>query len=446
MEVLSGLGIAERVERVSYRLSNATIMRGDRPLVTMAWIPPDSRYPYTYVVPQSGLEEILAARLLEWGVPVERDIELTSVSADDAQVVATMADGSTIAADWLIGADGARSRVRESVGIGFPHQVTGETYYLADATIDLDVDIGDSAMWLGRNGPLMFMRLPGDDHSWRVFVDMTDRASRRRLPELTREKLVSLLSSRGPGTAEVESLSWTSVFQTRLGLADSYRSDRVVIAGDAGHVFPPFGGQGMNLGIQDAVNLSWRLAAVVRGEPESLLDEYERERRAVAQATIRDVEARRRMYALRNPIARSARDLLLRLAGGNPRAARRASLQNSQLLTTYRAVTPGGDRGQAPRPGDRAPDGPFKGGTLHEHFAPDHWTLLEFETLVTRETVERESGLHTVRIPLSADTSLNLRQRYGVGDAPEYVLVRPDGHIATRSSKLAEVRSQLPTI
>lgn len=442
MEVLSGLGIAEKVERVSYRLANATIMRRDSPLVRMAWVPPDSRYPYTYVLPQTGLEEILAARLSDFGIRIERGVELTAASTDDSQAVAMLADGRELRVDWLLGTDGARSRVRESAGIGFSQRVTGETYYLADATIDLGLDIGDSAMWLGRNGPLMLMRLPGDRNSWRIFVDVTDTARGSRLPELTLEKLVSLLAARGPRNARVESLEWSSIFRTRLGLADRYRADRVLIAGDAAHVFPPFGGQGMNLGIQDAVNLSWRLAAVTHGAPATLLDGFERERRPVAQLTIRDVEARRRMYALRNPVGRGVRDLLLRATGGNTRAARRASLQNSQLLTSYRNVIPGGDRGPRPRPGDRAPDGPFMGGALHEHLAPDHWTLLMFEPLAAQAVVETESGLHTVRIPPNADCGLKLRRKYGIGDAPEYVLVRPDGHIASRSSELGEVRSQ----
>lgn len=441
MEVLAGLGIAERVEDVSYRLSNATIMRGDKPLVTMTWVPPDSPYPYTYVLPQSGLEEMLESRLLTLGIEVERGSELTDVSSDDARVAATLADGREVAADWLIGADGARSRVRGSCGIGFSEQVTGETYYLADATIDPGIDIGDSAMWLGRSGPLMLMRLPGDGRSWRVFVDMTDTARHRRLPELTTEKLVSLLTARGLRAARVESLDWSSIFHSRLGLADDYRADRVFLAGDAAHVFPPFGGQGMNLGIQDAVNLSWRLAAVAHGGPVSLLDGYGRERRPVAQATIRDVDARRRMYALRNPLGRAARDLLLRTTGGNHLAARRASLQNSQLQTSYRAVVPGGDQGPSPRPGDRAPDGHFMDGSLHELFAPDHFTLLIFEPLVMEESIEDDQGLRVVRIPPGADPERSLRRKYGVTDEPEYVLVRPDGYVATRGPNLIEVRT-----
>lgn len=443
MEVLAGLGVAGDVEQVAYRLSGAAIMRGDKPLVNLMWVPPESRYPYTYVVPQTGLEEILCTRLEGLGVMIERGVELAGMTQDDSGVTATLSDGHTIAADWLIGADGASSRVREVVGIGFPQRVTGEIYYLADVSMNAGVDLGDSAMWLGPHGPLMLMRLPGGRHSWRVFIDMSDTARKSDLPTLTKEVLSRLLANRGPHRSRVESLQWTSVFRTRVGLSDAYHAGRVFLAGDAVHTFPPFGGQGMNLGIQDAVNLAWRLSGVAHGAPQMLLNDYERERRPVAAATIRDVETRRRLYALRNPLARWARDLLLQLGGGIRGAARRASLQNSQLATSYRGVVAGGDSGPRPRPGDRAPDGPFLDGTLHDLISPDHATLLLFDTRAADATVRREPALCTAVITADADPGGRLREEYGIRGEREYVLVRPDGHVVMRGTDPAEARRRV---
>ncbi|MEU3271354.1 FAD-dependent monooxygenase [Saccharomonospora sp. NPDC006951] len=447
MEVLAGLGVAERVEKVSYRLFGASIMNGDRPIAEMDWVPPESRYPYTYVVPQAGLEAILRGRLDELGVRIDRGAGFADVSSSGA--TATLDDGRTIEADWIIGADGARSRVREAAGIAFPQRSTGEVYYLADVIVDLparlkehvrapDEERSGSAMWLGPQGPFMLMRLPGGPKMWRVFVDMSDTAADGELPPLTTAALEALMAERGPRGARVEALRWSSVFRTRLGLADTYRCGRVFLAGDAAHVFPPFGGQGMNLGIQDAVNLAWRLAGVARGAPASLLDGYGPERRPVAAATIRDVEARRRLYALRNPLARGARDLVFRAGASSRGAKRRASLQNSQLTTSYRHVFQGGRGGPFPRAGDRAPDGRLGETTVHELLGPDHVTLLLFDPRAGEPTIEREPGLTTATI---AGQDSPLRRAYGLGKGrSDVVLVRPDGHVQSRDTDLGDAR------
>lgn len=457
MEVLAGLGVSEQVERVAYRLFGASIMSGDRPIAEMDWVPPESRYPYTYVVPQAGLEAILRGRLDEFGVRIDRGAEAVDVTSSGSGVTATLDDGRTIEADWAVGADGARSRVREAAGIAFPQRSTGEVYYLADAILDLparlraqvegpaeDGERSGSAMWLGPHGPFMLMRLPGDERLWRVFVDMSDTAADGDLPPLTTRALETLIAERGPRGTRVDALQWTSVFHTRLGLADAYRSGRVFLAGDAAHVFPPFGGQGMNLGIQDAVNVAWRLAGVANGAPATLLDGYESERRPIAAATIRDVEARRRLYALRNSLARGARDLLFRAGASSRGAKRKASLQNSQLATSYRDVIPGGDGGPLPRAGDRAPDGRLGETTVHDLLAPDHVTLLCFDPSAHETTIEREPGLTTVTI--AGQDSL-LRRAYGLAKGrSDVVLVRPDGHVQRRGSDLEGARREIPAL
>lgn len=434
MEVLAGLGVTDEIEQASYRLRGSSIMRGNRTMVTMEWVPPQSRFPHTYVLPQSGLEDILRRHLAEAGVEVERGIEVTGVETGEESTTVRIAGGDAIIADWVIGADGSRSAVRASLGIGFPERDTDETYYLADAILDLPFAADDGAMWLGPQGPLMLMRLPGHDRLWRVFADVSDRARQGDLPTLDEGELSRVLERRGTSGATVQSLQWTSVFRTRMGLADSYRRGRVLLAGDAAHVFPPFGGQGMNLGIQDAINASWRLAAVVHGADVQLLEDYERERRPVAEAVIGDVESRRRLYALRNPLARAGRDLLLALGGRSKRAARAGSRQNSQVAISYRDRTPGGDRGPSPRPGDRAPHALLGRSSLHELFGPAHATLLLFGDHV--DPVPTDGlRLRTIRIRPAEDAGGRIHGRYGLrsGDRA-WVLVRPDGHVAARGN------------
>lgn len=435
MEVLAGLGIADEVAGAAYQLSGASVMREDRELVRLPWVPPKSSFPYTYVLPQAGLEAILRRRLADAGVEVEQGVELTSITQWETKVTVQLADGRHIAADWLIGADGARSRVREQVGINFPGHDTGEVYYLADAVLRLDRPIQDSAMWLGPNGPLMLMRLPGQENLWRVFADVTDTAG-ESLPELTAPVLMDLLADRGPSGVVLERIDWTSMFRTRIGLAEVYRCGRVFLAGDAAHVFPPFGGQGMNLGIQDAVNLTWRLAAVGHGASAQLLDGYQNERRTVAAATIRGVERRRRSFAMRHPLARRLRDGVLSLGGRSRSAARSASLQNSQLSTSYARKTRYGSR---PRVGDRAPEVGLAGSTLHRLFGPGHAALLLAATGGPDQAIVDEDRLRTLYLNDRTDPQRNVRRAYGLS-AAGFVLVRPDGHIAARGEDGCQAR------
>ncbi|WP_063041871.1 FAD-dependent monooxygenase [Nocardia grenadensis] len=448
MELLAGLGLADEIERVAYRLSGASIMRGDAELSRLVWVPPRSPYPYTYVLPQPGLESILREALRAAGVEIEYGADVQYLDHDDERVGVRLDDGRLLECEWLVGADGARSTVREALGISFTGGATGETYYLGDIRLESKMSFQDSAMWLGPAGPLMLMRLPGGDRLWRVFADMSDQARRAELREPGITELQCLVDERGTGGTRITEVEWTSIFRTRVCLADEYRRNRVFLAGDAAHVFPPFGGQGMNLGIQDAVDLAWRLAQVESGASPDLLDDYETERRPVAVSTIRDVERRRRMYALRNPVVRSLRDAALRLGAGFPGAARQASLQNSQLTVRY------GDRSRwpfTPRPaiGDRAPDAVLADGTVHDRLAVTHFTLLHFrsgnrieESGELPEAAGATERVIVVPIDDETDPRSEARKRYSMRGGG-FVLVRPDGHVAYRGNEFTEVHRAL---
>lgn len=280
-----------------------------------------------------------------------------------------------------------------------------------------------------------------------MFVDVTDTARERELPPLTESVLAELLAARGPQGTRIDHLQWTSVFRTRLCLADSYRSGRVFLAGDAAHVFPPFGGQGMNLGIQDAVNLGWRLAGVRHGAPESLLEPYQVERRAVAESTITGVDARRRLFALRHPIARAGRDALLALGSRSRAVARRASLENSQLLTSYAR----GRSGTRPAPGERAPDVPLPGladeaRSVHELIGPDHVTMINFST-AAEPSVTRTDGVWVLDVNSGGDPGSSLAREYGVErGSTGWVLIRPDGHVGGRGTDPGDAQAAIAAL
>jgi 4,5-epoxidase len=347
-----------------------------------------------------------------------------------------LADGRRIAAGWIVGCDGAHSRVRETAGIAFEGRSTGEAHYLADVSFRPRSPVPGPAMWLAPDGPLMLMRLPGENTAWRMFVDVTGDDP---LPEPTRESLQALMDRRalGPGRATIDAVYWASTYRTSLRLARSYRLGRVFVAGDAAHVFPPYGGQGMNTGIQDAFNLGWKLARVAQGKSSSaILDTYEAERRPVAVSTIRQVDQRRRLFAVRNPLGRAVRDFALRTLMRSKRVNRAGSYATSELGISYHARSwLCVDDGAVPRPraGDRAPDGPLGNGRLFDVVRATRFTLLAFPggDAAPPPLPELPPDVTVVNVNPATDSDNTLTKRYNA-ERGALVLVRPDGHIGFR--------------
>jgi len=439
MEILAALDVVGSILEISEPLHGSSIMRGTEELADVRWIPPDAPYPYTYVFPESGLERILRDRLAELGVTIEWNTELVGLEHRESDVVATLADGRRLLTQWVVGCDGAHSQTRAAADIAFEGRATGEVHYLADVSFEPRDPRPGPAMWLAPDGPLMLMRMPGSAGVWRIFVDVTDWTGRNELPVPTVDILQALLDRRaiGPGHIKIRQVHWTSTYRTSLRLAASYRRQRLFIAGDAAHVFPPYGGQGMNTGIQDAYNLAWKLARVVQAKSSvTILDTYECERRPVAVDTIRDVDRRRRLFALRNPIARVIRDLALRVTLRSDRANRAGSYATSELGISYRGrswlCVDDGSQAE-PRAGDRAPDGQLGKKRLFAVFRPTCFTLLVFSGRYTPAALPPDvpPELNVVAINECTDPGLSLTERYSAKGGA-LVLVRPDGHIGFR--------------
>jgi 2-polyprenyl-6-methoxyphenol hydroxylase-like FAD-dependent oxidoreductase len=434
MEVLAALGVAEAIQRNSEPLAGSVVMRGPEALVTIAWVPPDAPYPYTSIFRQPVLEEVLRNRLAEFGVEVEWNAEFASL---DDRCLATLADCQHILPSWIVGCDGARSRVREAAGIAFDGKSTGEAHYLADVSFQPEDPVPGPAMWLAPEGPLMLMRLPGRPSVWRMFIDVTGEGP--QLPEPTRESLQVLMDRRalGPGRAVIGAVHWTSIYRTSIRLAQGYRHERVFLAGDAAHVFPPYGGQGMNTGIQDAFNLGWKLARVVQGKsPPELLETYEAERRPIAIETMRQVDQRRRMYAIRSPLWRALRDQALKTLMRIEAVKRAGSYATSELGISYhRRSWLCRDDGRVPRPwaGDRAPDGPLGARRLFDTLRPNQLTLLLFtgRNAPPAPLPQLPSEVVLVNVDRVADPDGVLATRYKA-ERGALVLIRPDGHIGFR--------------
>ena len=243
-----------------------------------------TRHPYGLALAQNHFERILAAWVAELGVPVEREREVTGFAQDDAGVDIELADGRGLRAAFLVGCDGGRSVIRKVAGIEFPGWDPTVSSLIAEAEIRDEPELG---IRHDENGTQAIGRL--DDG--RVGVVVTERYAGQTEEPTLRDLSEALVAVWGTDFG-VHSPTWISRFTDMTRQAASYREGRVLLAGDAAHVHYPVGGQGLNLGVQDAVNLGWKLAQVVRGtSPEGLLNTYEAERHPVAAGVLQTTMA-----------------------------------------------------------------------------------------------------------------------------------------------------------
>ncbi|MFJ8795145.1 monooxygenase [Streptomyces sp. NPDC102462] len=315
----------------------------------------DSRHGYTLFIPQARTEALLAERARELGVEILRGHEVVAVSQDgDGVKVQVRGPGGvdSVHARYVVGCDGGRSRVREAAGIGFPGTDETLTGVLGDFAV-----IGTDPAVLGAARASGVLVAPLEDGLTRlVCVD----PERMRVPsgepvtlEEFRESLVRICAS-DCGIAEPR---WLSRFGNATRLAESYRCGRILLAGDAAHIHFPAAGQGLNTGLQDAMNLGWKLAAAVNGwAPPGLLDSYDEERNPVGRAVTENTEVQTLLAELtlvpqyQRPAAalRELFDELLHMEEVNRKLAARVSA----LGTAYPPASPGAD----PLVGARMPD------------------------------------------------------------------------------------------
>ncbi|WEH41366.1 FAD-dependent monooxygenase [Streptomyces sp. AM 2-1-1] len=406
---------------------------------------PATAFDWPRLIAQWRLEEILRDRLAKDGVRVGLGTELVGLDqdGDGAEVTATLSDGRSVAARYVVGCDGAHSPVRKLLGIPF----TGETQadqvmVCGDVEIDEDaLDRGIWHQWFDATGAVMLCPVPGTRTSWWFQAGPErDGAGVPRPP--TEEGFRRLLTRHTglPGEA-LRRATLLSTYRVNVRMAERFRDGRVLLAGDSAHVHPIAGGMGMNTGIQDAFNLGWKLAHVLTGlAAPALLDTYEEERLPVAAWTLDFTSERlaETMAAIRRP-------------GGGLDAA--SAPEASGLSTGYRwSSLAGGTPESGPRAGDRAPDAPCRSAAtgaptwLHHLFAEPHPTLLGFGP--ESEPILREAaGAHgaAVRVhrvygpgeaaPAGAagvvDAEGRIHAAYEPGAAGTVVVVRPDHHLGT---------------
>jgi 3-(3-hydroxy-phenyl)propionate hydroxylase len=412
IEVLDQRGIADRF------LSQGRAMQ----VAAFAHVPLDisdfpTRHNYGLALWQKHMERILAGWIDELALPVYRDREVTGFVQDDTGVDVQLACGQSLRANYLVGCDGGRGVVRKAAGIAFPGWDPTISHLLAE------VELAEEPEWGMRYGALGPHALSKLEEGGLVRVFLTEPQVGRSGEPTLRDLSEGLIAVYGTDYG-VHSPIWISRFNDAARQAVAYRDRRILLAGDAAHVHYPAGGQGLNLGVQDAVNLGWKLAQVVKGtSPEGLLDSYQAERHPVAARALQNTLAQV-AFLRRDDRSRAAWEVLSGLLQMDGPRKRYAAMM-SGLDIHY-------DLGEGhPLLGRRMPDldlvtanGPLRLFTLLHHAQP----LL----LNLGEPGGFDMTPWADRVPLVDAKYDGAWELPAIGEvtAPTSVLIRPDGYVA----------------
>ena len=476
-ELLAATGIIDQIRAVGHPMHATAVNAFGKVIGELNLQGVDSPFVGPWIIFQSETEEILINHLASLGVDVEWQKEFQSFEqqADGVKVTIRDVDGheEVVSAKWLLGCDGSGSQVRDQAGIAYDGRKYDEEFQfqLADVDMTSSVPKDKGMIYMTKSGAFVLL-VPQYDHERIILTKPRDEpldastagadagivhGTTREV--LTLDELQTLTARYGPSDADIRDSRWLSRFRIHVRLAREYRANRVIIAGDAAHIHVPMGGQGMNTGFGDAVNLAWKLALVVKGRAdESLLNTYKPERRPVAKKIVESTDKMFiRISKPSKPFIWAARNIAP-LVFPKPKTQNRIRYNVAQFNIQYENSTVVEDlRGRkhaGPIAGDRAPDAVLGGSgegasTIFDAVLPEAWfSLVVFEgggevdlqaletaiapyrDFVTPFVVAKPSA--TSNRPESfrvlEDVSGDGHRRYGAEKSTIY-LIRPDKYI-----------------
>jgi 2-polyprenyl-6-methoxyphenol hydroxylase-like FAD-dependent oxidoreductase len=367
----------------------------------------DTAHPYLLGIPQPAIVDLLETHAIELGTQVRHGCAVADFEQDDQGVTIELTNGQQLRSRYLIGCDGARSTVRKQLGVAFPGEPSRTETLMGEMEVGLPQEaLAAKLRYNPATHQHRFWLRPFGQGIYSVLVPAAEVDDRTQPPTLDHFKQ-QLRAITGTDFG-VHSPRWMSRFGDATRLAERYRVGRVLLAGDAAHLHPPIGGQGLNLGVQDACNLGWKLAAQIRGwAPETLLDTYQAERHPVAEAVLDNTRAQTELLST-EPGPQAVRRLLTELMDFDE--------VNRHLIEKITAIDIRYDFGEGPDLlGRRQRDIDLKTGSLYDLLHHGRGLLLD-------RTERLTAGAWTDRVDYLADPTAAL-------DAP-CILLRPDGHIA----------------
>ncbi|ARZ68890.1 monooxygenase [Streptomyces albireticuli] len=468
LDILEDLGVADEVRAASVPIRAFSYFSERRPLASFTFADDLA----ARQLPQPETERILTERLRSLGGKIERGVRLLALDDVDFSGRIDATDGVTailehgegqgpverVRAPFVIGADGAGSPVRGQLGIGFQGTTYEMAFALVDARTDGDLPEDEILYYQAAGGTLVIVPQPAGVH--RFLSVMPDGGREVSVPMMQ-----AILDERGPRGVRITEPVWQTVFRVHARRAADFQRGRVFLMGDAAHVHSPAGGQGMNNGLQDAHNLAWKLAAVIRSEsPSSLLGTYGPERSESTRRIVRDTDVQTRAWMFNGPLQVRARDAAFRLLDRTNAVSRFYTPVMAGRRLAYEperdTQRPGGLT--ACRLRGRLPGGAKVGGTFPRRAAlsagiagtgadPGRWVL------AVRAPGKGRAAGWRAEIGHIAARRPQLRVRWiprGVADAdafcgrPGYYLIRPDGHIAAHGHQddLDRLETELNTV
>ncbi|MBV9105212.1 MAG: FAD-dependent monooxygenase [Verrucomicrobia bacterium] len=370
LEMFQMMGMSGPVLEAGHPLDGVAIYGRSGQIGHIGFSSLPSRYRFAISLPQSETERLLMDHLAGFGIAVERERELVdlSQSATAAQAVIRNSDGleERLESGWLIACDGAHSSVRHLLNLPFEGAAYPETFLLADVKIEGHLDHIHIHLFLTGEGVVGIFPFRGD--RCRIIVNTQTEAEDQPLGELRLDEIQAVVKSRTNSEMRLVDPVWLSRFRISHRKISDFRVGRVFLAGDAAHIHSPAGGQGMNTGIQDAVNLAWKLALVVhKKSSDSLLNSYNEEREPVAKMVLSLTDRLTRMATLQGALGQQLRNALLPLLTGIHLVEDRIAETMSEIGIHYRRSSiVSGKTGHAVQAGDRAPDCEFQLETVQE--------------------------------------------------------------------------------
>ncbi|GJH02037.1 FAD-dependent monooxygenase [Paraburkholderia terrae] len=376
LELLEQHRLVERFLELGHRARTANLYSNGQRLTRLDFDPLQTRYPYLLFLDQSVTERLLTEHLATFGVEVERGVELTMFAQGSAGINATLqrADGhiETLHPSYMIAADGAHSAIRHRLGMSFAGKTFEQTFLLAD--IEADTGWSDDEFHIFASGAGLAALFPMGKGRHRLIADHPAMPAREpaevasggdtamplaSIPAPTLEECRAIAKSRIHHPVELSSLSWSGYFHLNSRMVEQLRAQRVFLAGDAAHVHSPAGAQGMNTGIQEAFNLGWKIARVLKGDaPDRLLDTYHLERHPIERDVLRQTSFVTHMAEADHGPLKLLRERVMPVLAALGPLRDAARLTVSELAIQYRRspltlerILDGG-----PRAGERAPD------------------------------------------------------------------------------------------